>query len=281
MISDKSRQLLEHFRLQSAYVGQSMGDYLRREVGQSLEFHDFRPYQRGDELRYVDWKAYRRTGKLYTRLYQAERALNVHILLDNSASMQVGDKIGYAKQLAQLLLYVARGNPSYIHSLTGEQRRGGQPQQLVEMWRFVTDMKVVGACSSYNAISTWVRNLPAISATGLVFIISDFFSDEALEPMLRSLKSRALDVVLLQTLAEADINPEAQHWQVVDSESEGKLEVSPAQVRAYRQQVLHFVEALKRSSQKIGFPHHLLRVPNTFYELQIVENLLKTGLLHA
>src|SRR5690606_40745106 len=68
-----------------------------RDPGQGVEFLDFRPYQPGDELRYADWRAYARTGRLYTRLYQAERAVRLHLVVDDSASMSVGGKRAYVR----------------------------------------------------------------------------------------------------------------------------------------------------------------------------------------
>ncbi len=79
------------------------GERLATEPGQSVEFHDFRPYQSGDELRYVDWRVYARTGRLYTRLHRAERAIHVHVVLDTSRSMQMGAKEDFARSLANLI----------------------------------------------------------------------------------------------------------------------------------------------------------------------------------
>ena len=59
MISPRSRALLDRYALASRALSQETGERLASEAGQSVEFHDFRPYDAGDELRYVDWKVYR------------------------------------------------------------------------------------------------------------------------------------------------------------------------------------------------------------------------------
>ena len=88
-LGSQTRTLLSRYALAPRVLNALSGERLAREAGQSLEFFDVRPYGTGDELRYVDWKAYARTGKLVTRLFQAERTSALHVLLDTSASMAV------------------------------------------------------------------------------------------------------------------------------------------------------------------------------------------------
>ena len=40
------------------------GEHAASRKGYSLEFSDYRRYQRGDDLRYVDWNIYRRLDRL-------------------------------------------------------------------------------------------------------------------------------------------------------------------------------------------------------------------------
>lgn len=57
--------------------------------GSSTEFHDFRDYAPGDDLRHVDWTSYARTDQLRVRLHEAEVAPVVEVLIDTSPSMAV------------------------------------------------------------------------------------------------------------------------------------------------------------------------------------------------
>ena len=45
--------MLDRYGLSSRALSHQSGERSSREPGQSVEFHDFRPYQPGDELRYV------------------------------------------------------------------------------------------------------------------------------------------------------------------------------------------------------------------------------------
>ena len=63
------------------------GEHAASRKGYSLEFSDYRRYQRGDDLRYVDWNIYRRLDRLVLKVFTAEEELNIYLLVDTSASM--------------------------------------------------------------------------------------------------------------------------------------------------------------------------------------------------
>src|SRR5213082_3135024 len=55
--------------------------------GFSVEFAEYRPYQPGDDLRYVDWKIAARSDRWVIRQYEEETNLRASIVLDVSRSM--------------------------------------------------------------------------------------------------------------------------------------------------------------------------------------------------
>src|SRR5215475_10497300 len=55
--------------------------------GFSVEFADYRPYQPGDDLRFVDWKIAARSDRWVIRQYEEETNLRATIVLDVSRSM--------------------------------------------------------------------------------------------------------------------------------------------------------------------------------------------------
>ena len=55
--------------------------------GFSVEFADYRPYQAGDDLRFVDWKIAARLDRWVVRQYEEETNLRATIVLDVSRSM--------------------------------------------------------------------------------------------------------------------------------------------------------------------------------------------------
>ena len=56
--------------------------------GFSVEFAEHREYVPGDDLRYVDWKVFAKTDKVYLKQFEEETNLVCYLLLDTSESMR-------------------------------------------------------------------------------------------------------------------------------------------------------------------------------------------------
>ena len=55
--------------------------------GYSAEFSQYRHYRPGDDLKYVDWKLFARTDRLYTKQYRETTNMLAQVAVDASASM--------------------------------------------------------------------------------------------------------------------------------------------------------------------------------------------------
>ena len=285
MISRRSRALLSRYALASSALSGEAGERTAMEAGHSVEYHDFRPYQPGDELRYVDWNAYARTGRLYTRLHRAERNIRLHILLDVSASMRVGAKLDYARRLAQLLSFVGqRDARNQVHLSDG---RSGRPvhglRTIGETWDFIEGASVVQeAPLPVEAVRGLALEGLAGGGSALALIVSDLFDEAPLRPALTALRARGLDASFLHTVAEADLDPVAELLELIDAETGERLEVSGAQVQAYRRAVREFIARRRGEILSAGFRHVLLPVPaagTEDLERHAFSALLKAGIL--
>ena len=59
--------------------------------GPGLEFSQYRSYQPGDDLRWLDWKMYGRSDRYYIRESEVETNISVRFLIDASGSMDHKD----------------------------------------------------------------------------------------------------------------------------------------------------------------------------------------------
>ncbi len=265
MISSRSRAILDRYALASRSLSSLSGERSSTEAGQSVEFHDFRPYQPGDELRYVDWRVYARSGRLYTRLYQAERAVQLHLVLDTSASMGLGRKARFARVMVQLLSYVAqRDAPTQLHLLDGTSTRPAQGMSgMRETWRFVEEAPLLPGAEvgPIAGLKRFALTLPTLRGSALALIVSDLLEDAPLQPALAALKARGLDVGFVQLLSEDDLDPPDGSFELHDVETGEKLPVGPEDVAAYREEVAAYVRRARSAILKAGFRHLLLRLP--------------------
>src|SRR4051794_32987105 len=79
--------------------------------GYSAEFSQYRQYRPGDDLKYVDWKLFARTDRVYTKQYRETTNMAAQVAVDASGSMAYGGRGGitkfdYARLLAAALAYM-------------------------------------------------------------------------------------------------------------------------------------------------------------------------------
>lgn len=67
------------------------GHHASRNRGGAMEFAQYRAYERGDDLRRIDWKLYSRSDRLFVRDAERESPVAIWIVLDASASMNQAD----------------------------------------------------------------------------------------------------------------------------------------------------------------------------------------------
>jgi len=84
------------------------GQRLGTGAGASLEFHDHRAYQPGDDLRHLDWGVLGRTDQLVLRRYRREASPRLELLVDGSLSQgHPPAKLALTCALADLLASLA------------------------------------------------------------------------------------------------------------------------------------------------------------------------------
>ncbi len=99
--------------------------------GRGMEYAESRPYSPGDEVRHIDWRVTARTGRPYTKLFQAERERTTLLVLESSVAMRFGTRVCFksvqAARLAALLAWAAQGEGDRIAACCFGDRRGQLP----------------------------------------------------------------------------------------------------------------------------------------------------------
>src|SRR5437764_685184 len=65
--------------------------------GAGEDFAKHRDYQQGDDVRYLDWKLFARTDRLYVREFEERSNLQAYVVVDASASMDYAGAGGVTK----------------------------------------------------------------------------------------------------------------------------------------------------------------------------------------
>ncbi len=92
-------------------LGLLFGSHRTKVKGMGDDFAGIRQYQPGDPFKFIDWKAFGRSGKMMSREFEAEQNIRVIIFLDSSASMGAGlprnTKLEFAIRSAVLLIHLS------------------------------------------------------------------------------------------------------------------------------------------------------------------------------
>jgi uncharacterized protein (DUF58 family) len=89
--------------------GRLQGNYRTAHSGSGTDFTGLREYLPGDDARHIDWNVTARLSEPQLRVFTEDRELTVWLVLDRSASMELGAP-GRGKQdvLAELAIVLAR-----------------------------------------------------------------------------------------------------------------------------------------------------------------------------
>jgi uncharacterized protein (DUF58 family) len=235
------------------HIGRVKGERRSRRRGSSVEFADYRPYEVGDDLRYVDWNAFGRLDRLYLKLFVDEEDLCVHILLDASASMDFGrpNKFGYATRLAAALAFIGFVNLERVGVAVFRDRvsEGWLPSrgrnQFLPLEDFLAGLQPAGPTGFNDSLRQY--GLRA-KESGVAVVISDFLDPAGYQSGLRALLERQFDVHVIHLLSAEELSPPiGGDLELVDSETGEVREVSidAATLRAYEERLGEFLSGIE------------------------------------
>lgn len=116
------------------------GSLLGPGTGSSIDFQDHRPYLPGDDPRYIDWRAYARTGHYIMKMYREEVSPLLDLALDVSASMAVTpEKARRSLELTAFCVASARRTGASIRCFTVTAREV-RPFELEPLLAGETDL---------------------------------------------------------------------------------------------------------------------------------------------
>lgn len=167
----------------------SNGAYFSTFRGAGMEFEEVRPYQPGDDLRYLDWRVTARRDKPHTKVFREERERPVVVVMDNRSGMHFGTRKAFksviAAQTAALLSWTAVDGGDRVggvifteegHSVLPAQ--GRQRGALVLLNALVTATQRQPTTYLPATDAAFVKALQMVRSVArpnsLIFLISDF-----------------------------------------------------------------------------------------------------------
>jgi len=246
--------------------------------GQSVEFTEHREYAPGDDLRYVDWKVFGKTDKVYLKQFEAETNLVCYLLVDISESMVYQSqgaalsKFEYAQCLAAALgTIVLRQRDSVSLATCDDQvrelvRESGNPSHLRQMVR-VLQQAVPKRRSALGPVLHEISR--RVRRRGVVVLLSDLLGDvEQMLAGIKHLRHQRHEVIVLQTLDPAEIDFRFEQTTMFQGlEALPEVLAEPRGVRkAYLDELHIFLERIEIGCRSLQVDYELLRTDQPFDE---------------
>lgn len=288
MLSPEFLTKLDQLRIQcqKPFRGRFRGDRRSLNRGTGVEFADYRLYQHGDDLRYLDWNIYARLEKLFIKLFQADEELPVSILIDTSRSMQFGKptKLNCAKQLAAALSYISLTNSDRVALYTLSERLSSVFPPTYGKSRFARIQKALYATKAEGTtnLTECLKHLATHQPNaGVVIILSDFLDPAGYAAGINSLLGRGFALTLIHIQSPEEIEPPPTgEWQLEDAETgeTKEITINEETITYYQHRQKEFCENLQQycTRQGVGYIH--IRTDLDF-ESVILHDMLRAGFI--
>ena len=225
--------------------------------GFSVEFAEHRQYTPGDEIRYIDWRAYAKTDRYYIKEFEQETNLRCFLLLDVSGSMKYSgrhiSKFRYACFLSAALAYLMLHQQDAVGMVTfdTEIRRYIPPRARPDHLRVLLEELQRTRPGGETELAGVFHGLAEkIKRRGLVVMVSDFFYEPtALLGALQHFRHRKHELVLFHVMAPDELNFPFNGWMEFRNleAADDRLRIDPSRMRAeYIERVQEFIAELKR-----------------------------------
>ena len=223
-------------------------------TGFSTEFTEYRQYNPGDDLRYLDWRLLGRTDRYFIKKYRADTNTQCHLLIDTSASMGYAhassvSKLQYAQFLAASLAYLLSrqqdavgvvGFDKSVHTHVPARNRTGHLRTVFGQLSLLAPGSETDLAHSLHQLAE------ILTRRGIVVLISDFYDQpDRLQSAFQHLRFNGHDVVAFHVLDqnELDFNFDDAVLLLEDAETQEQMPVLPDVVAAgYRRRMQKHVE---------------------------------------
>jgi uncharacterized protein (DUF58 family) len=245
------------------------GEYLSSFHGQGMDFDDYREYQHGDEVRFIDWNVTARMNTPFVRKFREERELSVLLAVDVSGSADYGSvrwsKREIAAEAAAILGFSALSNGDKVGLLlfAAEPMLYIPPEKgSRHLLRMIREILAATPSRQGTSLTAACHHLIAsLRRKSLVFLLSDFHADPIDRPL--GTLARKHETIALRIYDPAETNlPHAGTVTLIDPESgvETVVNTHNANLRmGYRTLMSRHYEGVSTLFRKHGIDHADIR----------------------
>ncbi len=275
------------------------GLHLSKIRGRGIDFEEFRPYQAGDDIRLIDWRATARTGRPVTKVFREERERPVIIAVDQSSSMFFGSQVAFksviAAQIASLFCWLAVDNGDRVGGLVFSDKstslvrpkrsRRSALHLLNQIFTFNQRLKNKGQTEEQSAddfkpgLAHALGQIRRITKPGsTLYVISDFTTLDAKALQYLNQLARHNNVICCMVYDALEENlPVPGVYSITDGSSKGSINTHNAQMRTkYKEQFKERLSAIENELDRLNIRLITLRTNQNAVE-QVREWIAKNS----
>jgi uncharacterized protein (DUF58 family) len=235
--------------------------------GFSVEFDEHRLYNDGESTRFIDWKLYGRTDKLFVKRFEEETNLRCRIILDCSSSMYFPVREKADIKDPNKILFSIYGAAALINLMKKQRDAVGistftdkvelhtqvRSSSVHEKYLYSELEKLIDAKSATSQMPTDIteslhRIAEMLHKRSLVIIFSDMMDQsgrvEEMFSALQHFKHYKHEVILFHVVdkkLEEELEMEDRPMKFVDMESGETIKLNPVEVREKYRESFHKV----------------------------------------
>ena len=225
--------------------------------GFSVEFAEHRLYNSGESTRFIDWKLYGRTDKLFVKRYEEETNLRCRIIIDRSSSMYFPiresadidnpNKVNFSVYAAAVLINLMKKQRDVVGLSTFtdkvELHTQARSSSVHQKYLYTELEKLLDPKSGKNQQPTDIteslhRIAEMLHKRSLVIIFSDMMDNfHRLDEMFAALqhfKHYKHEVILFHVVdqkLEEELDLDDRPYRFVDMETNESIKLNPVEVR--------------------------------------------------
>ncbi|MBS3740994.1 MAG: DUF58 domain-containing protein [Candidatus Cloacimonetes bacterium] len=232
------------------------GEYHSIFKGQGLEFSEVRPYQPGDNVKFIDWNVTARTGTPYIKKFEETRELTVLLMIDVSRSGAFGSinkfKREIAAEIGSVLAFSAIKNNDKVGLLLFSDAiekyippKKGKKAVL----RLIREILYHKAQNHKTNIQKALEYYYKMSKKrSIIFLISDFFDKDYMDSM--QIVAQKHDLIAVRILDPHELElPGKGYFNLEDAET-GKTQLINAADKTFRENFQKRINQRINSLQK-------------------------------
>jgi len=226
-------------------------------TGFSTEFTEYRQYNPGDDLRYLDWRLLGRTDRYFIKKYRADTNTQCHLLVDTSASMDYAHggsvtKLQYAQFLAASIAYLLNrqqdavglvGFSDKVHTHVPARNRTGHMRTVFGTLSMLQPGGETRLAESLHQLAE------ILTRRGIVVLISDFYDQtDRLKEAFQHLRFKGHDLVAFHVLDQNELDFDFTDPVLLleDAETQEQMPVLPDVVmNGYRERMKQHVNDMR------------------------------------